>query len=78
MTLGNKFRKIETYMAENKLILNSVKTHLLVMSAGIKHKKHGNYGIILETSAKTIEPKSTEQVRGTNRCVNEETEGEKY
>ena len=43
-------------MAKNKLVLNSDKTHLLVLSTSSKHTKHGDFGITLDTGEDIIEP----------------------
>ena len=63
-TLDNSFKKIESYMSDNKLVLNSDKTHLLVMSSEAKHRKNGNFGIFLETETKVIQPQKSEQLLG--------------
>ena len=63
-TLDNSFKKIESYMSDNKLVLNSNKTHLLVMSSEAKHRKNGNFGIFLETETKVIQPQKSEQLLG--------------
>ena len=47
-------------MSQNKLILNSEKTHLLVMSSERKHQKYGDFGITLDTGNEVIKPKSEE------------------
>ena len=62
--LDQKFKKIETFMAENKLVLNSDKTHLLIMSTTVKHQREENFGIFLETSSKTIQPQRSETLLG--------------
>ena len=51
-------------MASNKLVLNSDKTHLLVMASEQKHKKHGNYGIQLDTGMEIILPQDQEKMLG--------------
>ena len=62
--LDQKFKKIETFMAENKLVLKSDKTHLLIMSTTVKHQREENFGIFLETSSKTIQPQRSETLLG--------------
>ena len=43
-------------MANNKLIRNSDKTHLLVMASSVKHRAHQNFNITLDTGSEIIEP----------------------
>ena len=59
-----KYESIRDYMNKNKLILNSDKTHLLVMTSEQKHKKHNNFGISLDTGSEVIEPISEERLLG--------------
>ena len=51
-------------MAANKLVLNSDKTHLLVMTTPYQHKLHGDYGLTLNTGAEIIEPIYSEKLLG--------------
>ena len=51
-------------MAMNKLFLNSDKTHLLIMTSENNHKKHGNYGIELDTGSEVITPSDDECLLG--------------
>ena len=51
-------------MGKNKLVLNSDKTHLLVMATSAKHKKHEDFGIFLDTGNEIIEPVSDERLLG--------------
>ena len=51
-------------MSQNKLILNSDKTHLLIMSSSRKHQRFGNFEITLDTGNEIIEPKSEEKLLG--------------
>ena len=46
--------KISDYMAAKKLVLNSDKTHLLVMASSTQHRLHGNYRVQLDTGAEII------------------------
>ena len=62
--IQNKFQEITIYMARNKLILNSNKTHLLVMTSDKMHKKHDNFGINLDTGQEVIEPVEHEKLLG--------------
>ena len=48
----------------NKLVLNSDKTHLLVMCTSNQHKKHQNYNITLDTGTEIIEPITSEKLLG--------------
>ena len=60
--IDSAFTKISDYMAKNKLVLNGDKTHLMVMSSFKKHKKHGDYGITLNTGNEIIEPSQNEKL----------------
>ena len=51
-------------MINNRLVINSDKTHLLVMASSRKHKIHQNYGITLNTGAEIIEPQNHEKLLG--------------
>ena len=62
--IAEKYKSIATYMNQNKLVLNSDKTHLLVMASSQKHKKHNNFGIVLDTGAEIIQPISDERLLG--------------
>ena len=52
--INQKYQVIAQYMTKNKLILNSNKTHLLVMTSAKKHSTHQDFGIILDTGLETI------------------------
>ena len=41
-------------MAENRLVLNSEKTHILTMASAARHKKHKDFGIFLDTGTEII------------------------
>ena len=62
--IKNKYKAISEYMSQNKLILNSDKTHLLIMSSSRKHQRFGNFEITLDTGNEIIEPKSEEKLLG--------------
>ena len=62
--LDAKYKVIEEYMNKNKLILNSDKTHLLVMASERKHQIHDNFGISLNTGKEIIEPQNDEKLLG--------------
>ena len=51
-----KYKEVEAYMVANKLVLNSDKTQLLIMTTPSKHKQHGNFGITLNTGTEIVEP----------------------
>jgi hypothetical protein len=51
-------------MPSNKLVLNSDKTHLLVMATPYQHWHFQDFGISLNTGAETIEPVATEKLLG--------------
>ena len=51
-------------MAANKLVLNSDKTHLLVMASKAQHRVHGNYGVELDTGNEIIQPQDHERLLG--------------
>ena len=55
---------IADYMGRNKLILNSDKTHLLVMTSSRSHRNHHNFGITLDTGTEIIEPGCEERLLG--------------
>ena len=62
--IDEKFQNITNYMARNKLVLNTDKTHLLVMTSAQLHKKHGKFGITLNTGQEVIEPVDHEKLLG--------------
>ena len=62
--MNNKYKDIVSYMAMNKLFLNTDKTHVLIMTSAVHHKKQGNFGIALHTGAETILPSENERLLG--------------
>ena len=68
--IKSKYEEISEYMASNKLVLNSDKTHLLVMASDRKHKIHGNFGIRLDTGSEVILPQDQEKLLGCNISSN--------
>ena len=62
--MTDKYEKISNYMVQNKLVLNSDKSHLLVLTSSQRHKKHQNFGISLSLGEDIIEPKSHEKLLG--------------
>ena len=59
-----KYKEIDNYMKANKRVLNSDKTHLLVMATPYQHKYHQDFGITLNTGADIIEPSDSEKLLG--------------
>ena len=55
MIVDMKYKQVEKYMAANKLVLNSKKTHLLIMTTPYRHRNQGNFGINLNTGAEIIQ-----------------------
>ena len=51
-------------MNSNKLVLNTDKTHLLVMCSKSNHRKNGDFGITLNTGTEVIEPIPSEKLLG--------------
>ena len=62
--IQQKYENLSNYMAENKLVLNGDKTHILVMASSAKHRKHQNFGIFLDTGTEVIEPVESEKLLG--------------
>ena len=62
--ISDKFQMVSQYMSQNKLVLNSDKTHLLVMATRNQHRRHENYGIVLDTGKEVIEPIDNEKLLG--------------
>ena len=59
-----KYKVIANYMSRNKLVLNTDKTHLLVMASRAAHRENVNFGITLNTGAEVIEPVNHEKLLG--------------
>ena len=51
-------------MAANKLVLNTDKTHLLVMASEKQHRLYGNYGVELDTGSEIILPEEHDRLLG--------------
>ena len=62
--IDDKYKEISNYMSMNKLVLNSDKTHLIVLVTANQHCKHKDYGITLNTGSEIIEPESSEKLLG--------------
>ena len=50
-----KYQDIADYMSRNRLVLNTDKTHLLVMASRAGHRAHQNYDITLNTGTEIME-----------------------
>ena len=68
--IKDKFKTIVEYMGKNKLVLNSDKTHLLVMTTSTQHRKYGDFGISLDTGNEIIEPVTNEKLLGCHVANN--------
>ena len=64
--IDQKYQQIAKYMDKNKLILNSDKTHLLIMTSARKHATHQDFGIYLDTGSEIILPRNEEKLLGVN------------
>ena len=62
--IDSKYQDIANYMIDNKLVLNTDKTHLLVMTTANKHRSNGNFGIPMNTGNEIIEPDNYETILG--------------
>ena len=65
-----KYGELATYMRNNRLVLNTDKTHVLVMASAFKHRKHGNFNISLNTGNEIIHPIESEYLLGANLSNN--------
>ena len=68
--ISEKYKDLSGYMRDNRLVLNSDKTHVIVMASVHKHKKHGNFDIILNTGSEVIEPSEYETLLGADLSNN--------
>ena len=59
-----KYKDIVDYMSSNRLVINTDKTHLMVMSSRIDHHRNGNHDISLDTGSETIYPTQHEKLLG--------------
>ena len=62
--IDRNYQNIVEYMSRNKLILNTDKTHLLVMATKAGHRANQNYGITLNTGTEVIKPVECEKLLG--------------
>ena len=60
------FHMIKLYMDNNKLFLNSDKTHLLIMCSSKMHSNHEDFNITLNTGSEIIKPSQEERLLGAN------------
>ena len=63
-SIDETYQQIDNYMSMNRLILNSDKTHLLVMCTDKKHRIHGDFNITLNTGSEIIKPISSAKLLG--------------
>ena len=68
--ISNKYKALSDYMLKNRLVLNGDKTHLLVLSSAHRHRKFGNFGIVLNTGKETILPQESEHLLGATLSNN--------
>ena len=62
--IDEKYQLIANYMAKNKLILNSDKTHLLVMAYKASHRKRQDFDITLKNGTEIVKPIQCEKLLG--------------
>ena len=62
--LNQKFKVMSTYLTENRLCINTDKTHLLIMSTRQKRRRNRETLAILDTGNEQIEPSRTETLLG--------------
>ena len=62
--IKSKYSEISDLMAANRLVLNSEKTHLLVMASKSQHRSHGNYSLELDTGNEIILPENHQRLLG--------------
>ena len=62
--ISDKYRQISHYMKNNLLVLNSDKTHLMVLASPHKHRKHGDFSITLDTGNEIITPQDSGELLG--------------
>ena len=62
--IDTKYKEVENYMVANKLVLNSDKTHLLIMATPYQHRLNHDFGIKLNTGTDIIQPSYSEKLLG--------------
>ena len=68
--IDNKYKHIASYMAMNKLSLNTEKTHLMILTSARQHRVNGDYGIQLDTGSESILPSVNERLLGVHVANN--------
>ena len=63
-TMDAKYQNIVQYMGTNKLVLNTEKTHVLIMASKRQHRLHSNFGVTLNTGVEEIHPTPHEKLLG--------------
>jgi hypothetical protein len=59
------FKRVSSYMCNNKLKMNEDKTHVLVVNSRRKKSLYGDYGVVLQTGdGETVSPTDTERLLG--------------
>ena len=64
--LDRKYKEIAKYMDRDKLVLNSNKTHLMIMTSSRKHANYQNFGLFLDTGSEIILPQDEEKLLGVS------------
>ena len=64
--ITSKYRELSNFMLNNKLVLNSEKTNVMVLASSFKHRKHGNFGVTLNTGNEIVEPVEFETLLGAH------------
>ena len=67
--IEGKYKDISEYMSQNKLVLNTDKTHLIIMTSSKKHRTHNDYNILLNTGSEIIEPIKCEKLLGGSQLI---------
>ena len=67
--ISSKYREISDFMVNNRLVQNSDKTHLLILTSPHRHRKHGNFNITLNTVTEIIEPGQSEVLLGAELSI---------
>ena len=62
--IERKYKVMSNYLTENRLCINSDKTHLLIMSTRQKRRKNNVMNITLNTGNEVITPSRTETLLG--------------
>ena len=62
--IKSTYSTIAEYMAANRLVLNTDKTHVLVMASDTQHRRYGNYDVELDTGNEIIKPEEHDRMLG--------------